>query len=756
MNKLMKRQPIYVYVLAFCVTLCFLFPLVATAQTVNIPDANLLEAINETLGKAPNARITVEEMLTLTNFEAANRSINDLTGLEAATNLERLELPHNLISDILPLSGLVRLNRLHLRDNAISDISPLAGLISLESLDISLNVVSDLSDLAGLTNLRGLGISENLIIDLSPLTGLTKLEGISMSENPPADLSPLSELTNLREFHSWGTPILDLAPLASLPKLREINICGGEISDLSPLVDATGLKELYFAGNEISDLSPLVNLTGLTRLSLKHNEVSDVSPLAALQNLTWVDLGDNMLSEVSPLSELKGLTWLNLSQNAVRDVSSLVSLPSLTWVGLRDNAVSDISGLAALSEVTPVSHFINTAFPEAGPKIVGPWLWAIVPGSWLDHTDFLARASSGAATEVKVATFGATEGKAVGNSKWELHELSPTGGDNINEMTDALGWGSGSEIYDHIVYGSVTLDTPREQDTTMLVGSGDAVKVWLNGELVHYNPVTRGAGDFQDAFPVTLKDGTNVLLVAVDNRGHGSFSGFFGFAQDAEYTVNPHDKKISIEVPPYDINRDGITNILDLILIGQDFGKANPTNARTDVNGDGIVNISDVVFVAQHLGELSGIAAAPPVIALDNVKLDVAIIQAWITQAQIENDGSLTFQQGIENLQRLLAVLAPEKTALLANYPNPFNPETWIPYHLSEPATVTLHIYAVSGALVRTLDLGHQPAGVYQQQTRAAYWDGRNQLGEPVASGVYFYTLTAGDFTATRKMLIRK
>ena len=736
--------------------LFFVFPLMTTAQTVNIPDANLRAAIEKALGKTPGARIIAEEMATLTGLEAGSRDISDLTGLEAATNLERLELRQNLISDISPLAGLVRLHRLGLQGNAISDITPLAGLINLNSLSLEGNVVSDLTPLAGLINLRGLGISDNLIIDLSPLTGLVKLEGLWMSENPPADLEPLSELTNLIHFHSWGTSILDLAPLAKLSKLREINICGGEISDLSPLADATGLKELYFAGNEISDLSPLTGLTGLTRLSLKHNEVSDISPLAALQSLTWVDLGDNALSEVSPLSELNSLTWLNLSQNAVSDVSALASLPSLTWVGLKDNAVSNISGLEALSEVTPVSHFINTAFPEAGPKIVGPWLWVIVPGSWLDHTDFLARASSGAATEVKVATFGATEGKAVGNSEWELHELSRTGGDNINEMTDALGWGSGPEIYDHIVYGSVTLDAPREQDTTMLVGSGDAVKVWLNGELVHYNPVERDAGDFQDAFPVTLKEGPNVLLVAVDNRGHGSFSGFFGFAKDAEYTVNHPNKKVSIEVPAYDVNRDGVTNILDLILVGQDFGKAKPTNARTDVNGDRKINISDLILVAQHLGDLSGIAAAPSVLALRSIGLDAAVVQAWIAQAQVENNGSLAFQRGVANLQQLLALLTPKKTALLANYPNPFNPETWIPYQLAEPATVTLHIYAVSGALVRTLDLGHQPAGIYRQRSRAAYWDGRNQFGEPVASGVYFYTLTAGDFTATRKMLIRK
>ena len=101
-------------------------------------------------------------------------------------------------------------------------------------------------------------------------------------------------------------------------------------------------------------------------------------------------------------------------------------------------------------------------------------------------------------------------------------------------------------------------------------------------------------------------------------------------------------------------------------------------------------------------------------------------------------------------------VTLPEKNALLANYPNPFNPETWIPYQLAEPADVTVSIHSVAGKLVRTLTLGHQAAGIYQNRSRAVYWDGRNQLGESVASGVYFYTFTAGDFAATRKMLIRK
>ena len=103
-----------------------------------------------------------------------------------------------------------------------------------------------------------------------------------------------------------------------------------------------------------------------------------------------------------------------------------------------------------------------------------------------------------------------------------------------------------------------------------------------------------------------------------------------------------------------------------------------------------------------------------------------------------------------------LHVVIPTETILLSNYPNPFNPETWIPYQLSASADVSVSIYSVNGHLVRRLDLGHQSAGVYQSRSRAAYWDGRNAFGEHVASGLYFYTLTAGEFTATRKMLIRK
>ena len=105
-------------------------------------------------------------------------------------------------------------------------------------------------------------------------------------------------------------------------------------------------------------------------------------------------------------------------------------------------------------------------------------------------------------------------------------------------------------------------------------------------------------------------------------------------------------------------------------------------------------------------------------------------------------------------LQQLLAALTPTATQLLSNYPNPFNPETWIPYRLAKDAFVTLTIYGQTGQAVRTIDIGHQTAAFYENRSRAIYWDGRNQVGGKVASGVYFYHLSAGDYSTTRKMLI--
>ena len=228
----------------------------------------------------------------------------------------------------------------------------------------------------------------------------------------------------------------------------------------------------------------------------------------------------------------------------------------------------------------------------------------------------------------------------------------------------------------------------------------------------------------------------------------------FGATTGTAIPAGPHQVRIVVEgqLASGDVNRDGRVSILDLILIAQQLGRRVSAGSPVDLNRDGAVSILDLILAAQAIGSTT--TSAAPAIGAESV--DAATIEAWIAQARVEDDGSLAFKQGIENLENLLASLIPEETALLANYPNPFNPETWIPYQLAESAEVTLTIYDMNGQLVRRLVVGHQAAGMYQSRSRAVYWDGRNQLGESVASGLYFYTLTAGELTATRRMLILK
>ena len=200
-----------------------------------------------------------------------------------------------------------------------------------------------------------------------------------------------------------------------------------------------------------------------------------------------------------------------------------------------------------------------------------------------------------------------------------------------------------------------------------------------------------------------------------------------------------------------DINRDGVVDILDLTIVGARFGQRGHNSA--DLNGDGLVDIVDLVLVASEFG---GEAAAPSLYPQALELLTAADVQGWLSQAHQLALTDPTYLRGITVLEQLHAALIPQETVLLHNYPNPFNPETWIPYRLAEDALVTLTIYDQSGQIVRTLDVGHQTAGYYTDRTKAAYWDGNNQFSEQVASGVYFYHLSAGDFSATRKMLILK
>ena len=242
-----------------------------------------------------------------------------------------------------------------------------------------------------------------------------------------------------------------------------------------------------------------------------------------------------------------------------------------------------------------------------------------------------------------------------------------------------------------------------------------------------------------------------------------------------------------------DVNGDGQVNVVDLAIVALFYGTRVHAGVSlpADVNTDGVVNLLDLTAVAQGIdaaggglnqvslweveaallaaaeqaAEIGAVAGAPMGFGTGQHALSNSIaygnVAAALSDVRHLATGDAHLGKGLAVLSELLQLLAemgaiPETTALLPNYPNPFNPETWIPYHLATDAEVKLTIYDMRGVSVRELMLGHQPAGVYQSRGRAAYWDGRNAFGEPVASGVYFYTLIAGEFNATRKLLIAK
>ena len=219
---------------------------------------------------------------------------------------------------------------------------------------------------------------------------------------------------------------------------------------------------------------------------------------------------------------------------------------------------------------------------------------------------------------------------------------------------------------------------------------------------------------------------------------------------------NP-DLELDIEITcgPYglfmqDFNNDDEVNLSDLFFL---LTLLFYSTSDGDLNNDGTIDFLDLVAAAESVSK-STTNEAPAIEITQATSL--ATIQAWIDAALTSDDDSLAFQEGIVLLNRFLKAMRPHETELLPNYPNPFNPETWIPYRLARAADVTLTIYDTKGILVRRFDLGHQAAGYYTDQAKAVYWDGRNASGEPIASGNYFYQLEAGAFSATRKLVILK
>ena len=441
---------------------------------------------------------------------------------------------------------------------------------------------------------------------------------------------------------------------------------------------------------------PDVNLANLLRADLRMAPGDPITSHAMLSTLLYVLWGGgSRIADLTGINSAVNMQYLDLNNNNISDLSPLAGLTNLWRLNLTYNNVSDLSPLVEHTGLRRGTYIALGGNPLSYQSI---------------HTHIPILQSRGILV----------------TSDNQAHPtLLKISGD---DQTGAY---------------SVPLANPfvveaQDENGSALTGIAVTFTVTVGGGTLNVqNTTTDANGRAQSTLTLGPSLGTNSVEVSA-----------VGIAVPATFHAVSDTEAPSIAA---DINKDGNVNVLDLILIASNLGQSGQNDA--DVNGDRVVNILDLVFAA---GMFDGAAAAPSAQRQVPETLTAVEVQDWLTDAGSLEAKDPIMKRGLVILEQLLASLTPKETELLSNYPNPFNPETWIPYRLAEEAFVTLTIYDSKGQVVRTLNVGHRIAAAYESQSKAIYWDGRNDVGETVASGVYFYTLTAGDYSATRKMVILK
>ena len=757
---------------------------------VDVPDANLEVTIREVLNLAGNIPLTQLQMLGLEGLDAGgNRGIADLTGLEYAGNLRTLGLAHNPIVDIsalthltkleafnfwgcqivdlTPIRNLKNLKSIHLVDNEISDISPLSELTNLTFLDISSNRIVDVSPLVNLVNLKTLLIQNNLIVDHSPLDALD-LEKFTYDECCELPRLPVQERIVNRTFPSvfaaWGgvgwSPVVNQPHLSDLEHMSQHDLYFCCLSFDQRFFNTGNRWEVRGDNERAEQMRDDYLALNPDMIFLVEVRVRDYPPEAFPSDSPyWARDEDG-----NPITS--GNWLLDFTHPDMQDMIVDRAL-AVAKCGLYDGVMLDwwnedwptLNGYRTIEqERTARLNIVRRIREAVGDEflIIGNGNRRIFPvtGTYINGTYM----ETGRDDDSGYTYEGLTEIET--SLTWAEENLRKP---KINALE---GWSIPWE----------PLDSPANMRwmrvfTTMGLTHSDGYVLYKDG--------TRGKHHWYDFWNAELgrpigekkahyanRDGLFIREFsngwAVYNRSGETqqielsedVTGVESGEKGRIHLLPDLDGEIYLRVAPrtpWDVNQDGITDIFDLIAVAKRFGKDNREN---DLNGDGTVDIFDLVIVAKHLGDSTNPAA--PVIGANSHLLSSRTVKGWIDMAQLAHDGSPVFRQGIANLKHLLTTLVPDMTVLLSNYPNPFNPETWIPYHIAADADVTITIYSLGGELVRRLDLGLQVAGYYVDKNRAAHWDGTNEAGESVASGVYFIKMEAGEFIASKRMVVVK
>ena len=784
---------------------------------VEIPDPNLRQLIRETLSLPEAVPLTQQQILRLTRLDAdGDRGIADLVGLEYATNLKSLGLYRNPIGDISLLAHLTKLEGVNLTGCHIVDLSPLRNLNNLRGLFLGYNKISDVSPLAELTNLTFLHLQSNQIVDFSPLANLVSPQELWINHNFGTDISPLAHL-NLADFRY--DEVCDIESLPPLVKERIENRSFPSIfqawDDVVGLDYLTWeqrnvLHDLYWSANfglnwDTTLAEPTYGVATQRAGYLEGVRETRQRRLAQNPNMIFlhsIRIHNHKSTEAFPPNSD---FWLRDAQGQIVRTSANEYLFNFLKPEVQELLAERIIAIArcGLYDGVMLDDFNRNGtrflgwkhfYPVTDEEIIQAHLniFRVVRSQVRD--DFLivintnrskatryAEYVNGTFMETGTDYLGGVHGGYTHDGLAKIESTLSWSEENLRspQINCLEGWGIPTEPPDSpsnrrwmrvfttmsLTHsdGYVMYNTGR--GVIRLPDPGDGYPNEPGHEHIWYpfwdadlgRPIDPKAQQYQNIPGLFIREFTNGW--AVYNRSGTAQE--ISLAEDTtgvasgqtgrKHQLADLDGEIYLRAgtrpAPTDINGDGVVNILDLILVAQNFG-----TTKSDINGDGTTNILDLILVAQHLGETST-AAAPASLP---VSLSPETVQAWIDMAHAQNDGSVAFAQGIAMLERLLALMIPDKTVLRANYPNPFNPETWIPYHLASDTEVRINIYDIQGVLVRQFNLGHQKAGYYTDRGKAAYWDGRNEIGESVASGVYFYTLTTDDYTGTRRMTIIK